>query len=313
MIELKKVKTYKLSSRKCKVEKSSFGTPTPEAGTRLANFINGLPKIQAAKDIINLAQLIIEAYKNKKSVIFAIGGHVIKTGVTPYLIDLAERGIVSFVAMNGAAAIHDFEIAFNARTSEDVAESLQDGTFGMAYETGHFMNRAFALARRNQSGAGFALYRTIDEIEAPYRNDSLVYRVFKAGAAASIHIAIGTDIVHVHPDANGEDIGAATFNDFRVYCEAISKLEEGSVYINFGSAVVMPEVFLKALTLTRNLGHKTFGFHTANFDMITHYRPQVNVLGRPTLGANGKSFNFNGCHEIMLPLLHAIIIEKLGQ
>lgn len=312
-LDFKKVKTYPLSSRKCKVNKDDFGVPAVSAGTSFSEFIGGLPKIQAAKDLMDFCDLVRLAYEKKKKIIVAIGGHVIKTGVSPYLIELIKRGVISMVSMNGSAAIHDLEIAINAKTSEDVAEALVDGSFGMAYETGFHMNEAFAAAMKNATGAGREIARVMRNIKAPYKQNSLLYNADLCGVPATVHIAIGTDIVHVHPNADGAAIGTATFNDFKTYCSQVAQLSPGAIYINLGSAVVMPEVFLKALTLVRNLGHDARGFHTANFDMISHYRPNANVLSRPTIGSGGRSFNFIGCHEIMVPLFYTILNEKLKQ
>jgi len=311
-IDFKKVRTYPLGSRKCKVDRKDFGKPLKSSGASFSDFAASLPGILSARDLVDFSAKVVFARKHGKKIIAAIGGHVIKTGVSPYLIDMIKKGVIADVAMNGAAAIHDFEIALNAKTSEDVAESIVDGSFGMAYETGFHINEAFAAARKNKTGAGYELFRMMEEIKAPYRKDSLIYNAFKSGASATVHIAIGTDIVHVHPNSDGESIGAATFKDFKTFCSAVSGLDEGSVFMNIGSAVIMPEVFLKALTVCRNLGHPVSGFHTANFDMISQYRPNVNVLSRPTIGSGGKCFNFIGCHEIMLPLLHAMVNEKLS-
>jgi len=310
-LDFKNVRTYPLSSRKCKVNKDDFGVPAISAGGSFSEFIDGLPKIQAAKDLMDFCGLVCDAYEKKKKIIIAIGGHVIKTGVSPYLIRLIKRGVISMISMNGSAAIHDLEIAMNGKTSEDVAEALIDGSFGMAYETGFHMNEAFAEAMKNSTGAGAEIAGLMDRINAPYRESSLIYNAGACEVPATVHIAVGTDIVHVHPNADGAAIGAATFNDFKTYCSMIAQLSPGSIYINLGSAVIMPEVFLKALTLVRNLGHDAKGFHTANFDMISHYRPNANVLSRPTIGSGGRSFNFIGCHEIMVPLFYSVLNEKL--
>ncbi len=310
-LDFKKVKTYPLSSRKCKVDKDDFGVPAAFAGGSFSEFIAGLPKIQAAKDLMDFCELVRDAYEQKKKIIVAIGGHVIKTGVSPYLIELIKRGVISMISMNGSAAIHDLEIAINGKTSEDVAEALVDGSFGMAYETGFHMNEAFAEAMKNSTGAGCEIAEVISRIKAPYKESSLIYNAVLCEVPATVHIAVGTDIVHVHPNADGAAIGSATFNDFKKYCSQIAQLSPGAIYINLGSAVIMPEVFLKALTLVRNLGHDAKGFHTANFDMISHYRPNANVLSRPTIGSGGRSFNFIGCHEIMVPLFYSILNEKL--
>lgn len=311
-IDFSKVRTYPLASRKCKVDRGDFGKPVKGPGRSFRKFLDSLPGILSAKELSEFSKKLAAAFRSNKKAYAAIGGHVIKTGVAPHIADLIGRGVISGVFMNGAAAIHDFEIALNGKTSEDVAESLVDGSFGMAYETGLHINDAFAAARKNGTGAGYEIYKKMIEIGAPHRESSLIFNAFEAKALATVHIAVGTDIVHVHPNSDGEAIGAATFNDFKVFCSAIAGLREGSVYMNIGSAVVMPEVFLKALTVCRNLGHPVRGFHTANFDMISQYRPGVNVLSRPTIGSGGRSFGFIGCHEIMIPLLHAMVVEILG-
>lgn len=311
-VDFSKARTYPLGGRKCKVDLSDFGTPKARRGQKFADFAGGLPKILAARDIADFASLAAAAAKKGLTVAAAIGGHIVKTGVTPYLIDLMERGVIKMISMNGSAAIHDLEIALNGRTSEDVAEALVDGSFGMAYETGKYMNDSFARARKNSTGAGREIALTMKKLKAPFRKSSIIYRAHELSIPATVHIAVGTDIVHVHPNADGADIGAATFNDFKIYCETIAAMEPGSVYMNLGSAVIMPEVFLKALTIVRNLGFDASGFHTANFDMINQYRPNVNVLSRPTIGSGGRCFNFIGCHEIMIPLLHSMLVERLA-
>jgi rfaE bifunctional protein nucleotidyltransferase chain/domain len=236
-----------------------------------------------------------------------IGGHVIKCGLAPLLIEWMQRGWLSAIAMNGAAAIHDVEIAVCGSTSEDVAAGLEDGSFGMARETGEFINGGIADAA---GGYGAALGRRIVEDDLPHRDRSVLAAAAELGIPATVHVAIGADIVHQHPSADGGAIGRASYEDFRTFCSVVASLE-GGAYLNIGSAVILPEVFLKALTVARNLGHGVSEVFTADFDMIRHYRPRVNVVERPTL-KGGTGTHFTGHHEIMVPLLDAALHEALG-
>lgn len=313
-IDFNEAKTYPLKSRPCKVSVEQFGKVTgAEAAVKFSDFLESLPQIQQAKDFTDFCSLCSDSIKESKKITAAIGGHVIKTGVTPFLIDMIKKGLIGMISMNGSAAIHDFEIALNGKTSEDVASALIDGSFGMAHETGFYINDSFNNALKNNTGAGYEIYRTIENLNAPYKEKSLIYNAYKNGVPATVHIAVGTDIIHVHPNASGAAIGAASFNDFKLYCGGISGLTPGSVYMNIGSAVVMPEVFLKALTAVRNIGYDVKGFHTANFDMINQYRPHTNVLSRPTIGSGGRSFNFIGVHEIMIPLFYYSLMDRLNR
>ncbi|MCD6186458.1 MAG: hypothetical protein J7K84_11905, partial [Deltaproteobacteria bacterium] len=252
---------------------------------------------------------IVAAYKNQKTVIFAMGAHVIKVGLNPVVIDLMERGVITSIAMNGAGIIHDFELAMTGRTSEDVAASLGDGTFGMAHETCSFLGDAIAKADRDASGLGAAVGASIIEQNLPFSDNSILAAGARLGIPVTVHIAIGTDIIHMHPEFDPAKAGAASHRDFRIFASVVSSLEKG-VYLNIGSAVILPEVFLKAITIVRNLGHNLQNLTTVNMDFIKHYRPTTNVVNRPT-AEGGHGYNLTGHHEILLPIIAAGIIEKL--
>jgi len=240
-----------------------------------------------------------------------LGGHVIKCGLAPVLIDLMQRGYATVFALNGAAAIHDFEIALAGHTSEDVEAALPDGRFGSAEETGREMNAAIADGARLGLGIGEALGRRLDTISAPaYAPFSLVLQAYRASIPVTVHVAMGTDTPHTHPAADGAAIGAGSHHDFRLLCSYVADLHEGGVYLNVGSAVVLPEVFLKAVSAVRNLGHTLSGFTTANFDFLQHYRPRMNVVERPHAGSGGAGYSVTGHHELMIPLLAAALVEK---
>ena len=239
-----------------------------------------------------------------------MGAHVIKCGLSPLIIQLMEVGVIKCLALNGAGIIHDTEVSNWGITSEDVAEALNDGSFGMVKETAEFINSALEIGKKLKLGFGEAVGKKICESDAAYKQLSILSCGFKKKVPITVHVAIGTDILHQHPGTNGATIGELSHRDFKIFCSQVAKLTEGSVVINFGSAVVLPEVFLKALTVARNLGHNAHGFTTANFDMLRHYRPQVNVVQRPTQ-TGGKGFQFTGHHEIMIPLLVAGILEGI--
>ncbi len=308
-LDLSKVRTYPLRSRRSKVATGLVAT-VPRPGLRLSEFLRGLPDILAARDFRAAAHAIAARHRAGKRVVLGMGAHPIKVGLSPLIIDLIERGIVSAVAMNGAAIIHDFELAFAGETSEDVGANLHDGRFGMAEETGRFLNQAIAAAGPEE-GLGAAVGRAI--LEARLRNRRL--SILAAGARlrvpVTVHVAVGTDIIHMHPTADGAAIGAASLRDFRHLAAVIAGLNRG-VFINLGSAVVIPEVFVKALNLARNLGHRVDGLVTIDMDFIRHYRPQVNVVQRPTAGS-GRGYQFTGHHELMFPLLCAAVLEYLGK
>ncbi len=300
-IDLSKVKTTPLSERGSKVALSGFATPA-HSGASFGHFLASLPDILIGADFRQFARQLARAIQNKKTIAIGIGGHVIKCGLSPVLIDLMKRGYISAIAMNGATAIHDIEIAMRGQTSEDVAQGLRDGSFGMARDTGDFINHTI---NASAGGYGSALGKKITDTDLPHRNHSILANAHELDIPTTVHVAIGTDITHQQPGVSGEAIGRASFEDFRIFCSVVSTLE-GGAYLNIGSAVILPELFLKALTVARNLSHTVDHFITANFDMIQHYRPRVNVVQRPTM-QGGTGYAFTGHHELMIPLLaHAL-------
>jgi len=309
MINLKKVKTYSIKKRLSNVSVSQFGCPGKK-GMSFRKFSASLPDILAGQRLKRLVKLVLKAKKKKKPIILGLGGHVVKCGVSPFIIELMKRKIVTAIAMNGAASIHDFEIAFFGKTSEDVACSLKEGKFGFVEETGAFMNEAISRGAREGMGMGEALGKKISEGKAPYKDLSLLYHAARLKLKATVHVSIGSDIIHQHPLARGEDLGKTTFTDFIRLTEDVSHLGKGGVFLNIGSAVVLPEVFLKALSISRNLGNSVTDFITGNFDLIEHYRPRQNVLTRP-IQEGGESFSLIGHHEIMLPLFTQLLLEEM--
>ena len=309
-VDLGRVKTISIHKRKSKVSPRAFARPFDARKDSMKAFLNDLPKTLAAEDLRTLAEEVARSRRRGKPVILMMGAHVIKVGLGPILIDLMERGVVTAVAMNSAAAIHDVETAMWGRTSEDVAERLVDGSFGMARETGDFINGALVEAFQGTDlGYGEAL--GVRLIRAPNRRVSILAAAPRLGIPATVHAAIGTDIIHQQPSMNGAATGELSFRDFRLLCAICCRLTGGGVVLNVGSAVIMPEVFLKALTVARNLGAKARGFTTAVFDMKHHYRPAVNVQSRPTRDG-GRGFYFTGHHEIMIPLLAAMLKTKMN-
>ena len=302
--DLSRVKTYPLAERANKVRVDEFGRPV-HASSSLGDFLDGLPDVLAVKVLRELAAAVVQARSDDRPVVVALGAHVIKVGLAPVLIALMEDRMISALALNGAGAIHDWEIAAIGATSEDVGRVLHAGRFGMAEETGRALNDAAREAAASGSGFGETLGRRIVAERLPHRGKSLLARAFELDVPVTVHVAIGSDIVHQHPAADGGAIGAATFTDFRKLVTIVTELS-GGVWINLGSAVQLPEVFLKALSIAENLGHDVRGFATANLDMIRHYRTDENVLRRPTLG-KGISFALTGHHEINVPLLAAAI------
>jgi hypothetical protein len=307
-IDLSKITTYALGDRKSKVSDIDFAKKWVK-GSSFEAFLEGLPDILAGSQVRAVVSSIVAACKNRKTVIFAMGAHVIKVGLNPVVIDLMERGIITAIAMNGAGIIHDFELAMTGRTSEDVAASLDDGTFGMAHETCAFLGDAILKADHDEIGLGTAVGASIIEQNLPFSDNSILAAGARLGIPVTVHIAIGTDIIHMHPEFDPAKAGAASHRDFRLFASILASLEEG-VYLNVGSAVILPEVFLKALTIVRNLGHNLKNITTVNIDFIQHYRPTTNVVNRPT-AAGGRGYNLTGHHEILLPLIAAGIIEKL--
>lgn len=307
-IDLSKIKTIPLNKRKCKVSIKDFAC-LPRKGSSFEAFYDSMPNILAANNFKAVVNSIVTAHNKKKTVIFMMGAHVIKCGLSPLIVDLMKRGVVKAIALNGAGIIHDTEVAMIGRTSEDVGEGIMDGSFGMAEETALFINGAINYGFRNGLGIGEALGGRISKTNFKNKDMSILATGYKYGVPVTAHVAIGTDIIHQHPSANGMAIGEGSLLDFKTFVYKISKLEDG-VAVNIGSAVILPEVFLKAVTIARNLGHKISKFTTANFDMKEQYRPHQNVLSRPT-SMGGKGYNIIGHHEIMIPLLYRSIIEKI--
>jgi deoxyhypusine synthase len=288
------------------VSRNNFAAPVDPTGS-LADFIDGLPPILKTADLIELGRAINRAKEKGGTVIWMVGAHLIKVGLSPILIDLMRKGYVSCLALNGAGMIHDYEIAAWGRTSEDVAAKLDDGSFGMDSSTADPVNRMAVEARDKGIGLGEAAGQIIRE-NTSHADLSLLAAATEAGIPATVHVGIGTDIVHMHPSCDGAALGESSLRDFRILAAAVARLEVNGVVINVGSAVVLPEVFLKALSAARNLGHEANGFTAANLDMVTHYRPATNVLQRPTQ-SGGKAINITGHHEIMIPLLAGAILN----
>jgi hypothetical protein len=297
------LKMVSLRSRKSKVDVRHFGRAVP-GSPALAELAASLPDILAGRDFQDFLQRMASARRRKKGLIFGLGAHVIKVGLNPVLIDLMKRGWITALTMNGACIIHDFEIAYCGRTSEDVAEHIRTGRFGMARETGEHLCRAVSQAAADGLGLGAAVGRMIASSSWPHRKLSLLGTAFRLGLPAAVHVAIGTDTVHFHPQMDGAALGQASLSDFFLLCSHLRKLDGGGVFINCGSAVILPEVFLKAVTFVRNQGFPLEGLVTAVFDFQRHYRPMQNVVLRP-VGQTGKGFYFVGHHEIMIPLLAA--------
>jgi len=308
LIDLSGVSTYSIRGRTSKVSVDDLGK---EAGANasFSGFMDRLPNILAAADIREVASRIAKAHRAGNIVALGMGAHVIKVGLGPMIIDFMERGIINSIAMNGACIVHDFELAFNGQTSEDVAAEIGGGSFGMAEETGRMLNRAIIDGGRKGHGIGLSVGEMILEEELPYADKSIIAAGARLGIPVTVHVAIGTDIIHMHPGADGAAIGEGSYRDFRLISSVISRLDSG-VYLNIGSAVLLPEVFLKALTLVRNLGHEVKNFTTVNMDFIQGYRPTQNVVRRPTQDG-GRGFALTGHHEIMVPLLFSVVAEEL--
>ena len=301
-----KIRTYSLKARQSKVRIDALATPHRVGGS-FKEFISSLPELLAAKQLQDVAAAIVHARKDRRPVMLGMGAHPIKVGLNPVIIDLLERGIVTSLHLNGAGIIHDFELSLIGHTSEDVDREILSGAFGMAEETGSMINGAICAGAEQGAGIGAAVGALIRDGEFPHREQSLLAAGARLGLPVTVHVAIGTDIIHMHPSFDGRATGEAGQRDFRTFCEIVSTLE-GGVYINLGSAVLLPEIFLKAVTLSRNLGHPLKHFTTVNMDFIQHYRPNTNVVRRPTHGG-GKGFALTGHHEIMFPLLAAMISE----
>jgi len=309
-IDLGNITTYSITNRLSKVNTADFTRPY-QKGTSLNQFISNLPNILIGSDFKQLIAKIVHAYRAEKQIIAMMGAHVIKCGLSPLIIQLMEVGIIKCLALNGAGIIHDTEAANWGITSEDVADALNDGSFGMVKETVEFINSALEQGKHLKLGLGEAVGKKINESVATNKQYSILAAGYAHKIPVTVHVAIGTDILHQHPSTNGATAGELSHRDFKIFCSQVVHLTKGSIVLNFGSAVVLPEVFLKALTVARNLGHNAHGFITANFDMLRHYRPQVNVVQRPTQ-TGGKGYQFTGHHEIMIPLLVGGILEGIG-
>jgi deoxyhypusine synthase len=302
-IDVNKIKTYPISERKNKAEISKMGK-TIERGSTMRDFIASLPQYLKADDLISIAKHIITARKGERAVILGMGAHPIKVGLSPLIIDLIKSNIVTALSFNGAGVIHDFEIAYQGATSEDVAQGLEDGSFGMAEETGRFINTALKLRK----GYGYSVGKSLDDKNLKYKDYSILWNAYKEHIPICVSVAVGNDIIHQHPDTSGDDIGYNSYEDFKLLASVLPSLDGGGVFINLGSAVIIPETFLKALNVARNIRGQIKDFYTVNFDMIQHYRPNLNVVSRPTANS-GKGYSITGHHEIMFPLLCSFIKE----
>ncbi len=305
-IDLSNLKKYSIKSRSSLVKKGSFSKPGLNS---FKEFTKSLPDILKAKDFNELLDKCVQVYKNDKPVIVALGGHVIKCGLAPNIIEMMELGVITGLASNGSVVIHDYEIARFGETSEDVATALETGEFGMVKETCDGINNIISSAYK-KLGYGEAIGKNLIEIKAENNHLSLFANAYKMGIPFTVHVALGTDIVHQHETANGAAIGDCSMRDFRILCNNLIELNDGGVFLNFGSAVIIPEVFLKAVTVVRNLGYPLNNFYTAVFDMNMHYRPQTNIVHRPTL-SGGKGYYFIGHHEIMIPLFFQTLKERI--
>ena len=304
------LKTVSLHERGGKVTRAHFATPYRK-GSGVSGWLDSLPHLLAGDQFRAVVEALVEARARQRAIIWGLGGHVIKCGLTPVLIDLMERGYATAFALNGSSSIHDFELALAGQTSEDVEAVLPDGRFGSAEETGRYMNTAIVEGDRAGVGMGEALGAWLCSSTAAEPLVGLLSEAYRHSTPVTVHVAIGTDTPHTHPAADAGAIGRATHRDFRLFAALVADLHEGGVYLNVGSAVVLPEVFLKAVSAVRNLGHPLGGFTTVNMDFLQHYRPRVNVVERPHAGgAGGKGYALTGHHELMIPLLAAALIEK---
>jgi len=309
--DLSKVRTVPLTRRTNKVSADEFAKP-PGKDRSFRAFLASLPDILVARDFKRLVDAIVEAHRWQRAVVVMLGGHIVKTGLTPLLTSLMERGVITHVAMNGSAAIHDYEIARFGGTSEDVATGLKDGTFGMAEETGREMNQAFTRGSAAGMGMGECLGVALEKAKLANAELSVILAAHRLGIPATVHAALGAEIIHQHPAADGAAIGDTSHRDFRRLAASLEGLHDGGVVLNLGSAVIMPEVFLKALTIARNLNEgRPQQFVTCDLDMQRHYRPRMNVVQRPTL-QSGKGYEITGHHELMVPLLVWAVLDRLG-
>lgn len=311
-IELGKVKTYPLASRHSKVKLDDFGKPIA-GNASLNDFLESLPNVLAAQSLRELSARIQRARELRKPIIWGIGGHVIKTGVAPVIIDLLKRGYVSAIAANGSVLVHDSEIAIVGSTSEDVDATLSEGAFGGAEETGQLLNRAARDGANDQIGLGEAVGRALLAQNPKHRDYSLICAAYETKTPFTAHVTIGCDIAHFHPNFEGAALGTTTHTDFRLLAELVRQMNGGGVYLNVGSAVVLPEVFLKCVTINRNLGHPLSEITTANFDFIQSYRPLTNVVRRPTENGTGHGYSITGHHELTIPLLAALLVKDVSE
>ena len=314
--DLAAVRTIPVARRPNKVRAEEFAHP-PGEDRSFAAFLAALPDVLVARDFLRVVDAIVSAARRERGVVVMLGGHIVKTGLAPLLIDLMRRRVITHVAMNGSASIHDFEIARFGGTSEDVAAGLRDGSFGMADETGREMNEAFIAGSREALGMGEALARALDRADAEgqlaHPELSVLLGAYRLGVSTSVHAALGAEIIHQHPATSGAAIGDTSHRDFRRLAHSLTRLDDGGVVLNLGSAVIMPEVFLKALTIARNLNSgRPRDFVSCDLDMQRHYRPRVNVVQRPTLDS-GKGYEITGHHELMIPLLTWAVVERLSQ
>jgi hypothetical protein len=308
--DLSDIKTYPLDARHSKAQATDFARPL-EPGSSLGAFVDSLPNILAAADFKKVVQALVEAKRSEGGILWGLGAHVVKTGVGPVLIQLMERGFVSSIAVNGATVIHDFEIALIGATSEDVDAALGPGRFGMAEETGRLLNNAITNGIADGLGIGQSVGRFLTAAQPPFAHVSVLAAATRLGIPITVHVAIGTDVIHMHPAASGAALGEGSLRDFRYFVTNVSRLERG-VYLNCGSAVVLPEVFLKAVALSRNRGLALAQLTTVNLDFMRMYRPSTNVVARPTAGT-GRGYSLVGHHEIMIPLLAAAVLDLDGR
>lgn len=308
-IDFRRVRLQSLAARHSKVGLADFGRPL-EAGSSLRDFASGLPNILAAGDLKEASGRIARAAHDGRAVMLAMGGHPVKVGLGPVICDLLRRNVLTSVSANGSVMVHDAEVALAGATSEDVAAGLGAGDFGVTRETGELINLAVGRAAREGRGLGRCLGEAILEAGAPHADKSVLAAAARLDKLMTVHVAVGGDVYHIHPDCRGDELGAATMNDFRLFCRQTAALDRG-VFLNLGSAVIMPEVFLKALTLARNMGFQVGGLTTVNMDFVKQYRPSVNVVERPTRGG-GRGYTFIGHHEIMFPLLMSLVLEELA-
>ncbi len=311
-VDISKVETYSIKTRNNKVNVAEhFGRPVAQ-GMTLAGLFDAMPRLLGADSLRGVVDAVVAARSKGRPVVLAMGGHVIKCGLQPVLRSLIEADVITAVAMNGSAAIHDFEVSLVGATSEEVGDVLHTGDFGFSDETGGGMNRALRSGLERGVGFGQAIGESILENSHPYADYSLIAMAVARNLPVTVHVAMGTDIIHQHPEMDGAVTGEMSYRDFRLITSVVTDLGNGGVWLNVGSAVIMPEVFLKALSIAQNLGHHVDNFTTANFDMNQHYRPTINVVKRPTSGS-GKGYTIIGHHEINIPLLAAAVLERLDR